>query len=305
MNQNRGNIDFLLGWSCLFVCLIFPVMTIIPGINYLAQIGAVFSVLYFAFRGRFIYLIAGTVGSLLLGIWVFGFSLNLLGHWAIVIIPAIGLGRLLTTGMSSEKSLIISMIIAVLISMALFFIEKDMINQGIDNLTNTAMELVSENGSTPVFFDEFNRIMSIIKRLMPSFLALSAVSQLALAWLGLTYILGRYGEFVPGTGKFIYWKMPYYLIYPLGVVITLRLLGNNTIEIIADNTLLFVGFFYAVFGFSVIEYFLKKIRLSLFMRILFYIGFILLQLPGLIFAAVLGLFDSYFDFRKVRARIIG
>jgi len=41
------------------------------------------------------------------------------------------------------------------------------------------------------------------------------------------------------------------------------------------------------------------------LRVFFYIGLIFLQLPGLILAAVVGFIDSYFDFRKVRARIIG
>jgi len=53
------------------------------------------------------------------------------------------------------------------------------------------------------------------------------------------------------------------------------------------------------------EYYLKKIRLSLFLKVLFYIGIVFLQLPGLLLAALIGIFDSYFDFRKVRARIIG
>ncbi|MFH2037360.1 MAG: DUF2232 domain-containing protein, partial [Candidatus Zixiibacteriota bacterium] len=103
----------------------------------------------------------------------------------------------------------------------------------------------------------------------------------------------------------IYWKMPYYYVYLLGFSIIIRLIGDNSMKIVADNMIFFIGFFYAAFGFALFEFYLKKIKLSRFMRILFYVGFIFLQLPGLIFAAIAGLFDSYFDFRKVRAKIIG
>ncbi|UCD93485.1 MAG: DUF2232 domain-containing protein, partial [Candidatus Zixiibacteriota bacterium] len=112
-------------------------------------------------------------------------------------------------------------------------------------------------------------------------------------------------EFFPSLGNFVHWKMPYYYVYITGALILLRLVGTELIRVFADNGILYIGFFYAVFGFSVIDYYLKKIRLSLFLKILFYIGFVFLQLPGLLLAAMIGLFDSYFDFRRVRARIIG
>jgi len=95
--------------------------------------------------------------------------------------------------------------------------------------------------------------------------------------------------------------MPYNYIYIVGIMILLRLVGTEQLKVLADNVILFMGFFYALFGFSVFEYYLKKIKLSLFLRIVFYIAF----LPGVVFAVLMGLFDSYFDFRKVRAKIIG
>ena len=83
------------------------------------------------------------------------------------------------------------------------------------------------------------------------------------------------------------------------------MVGTDALKMISDNLLFFIGVFYSVFGFSVFEYFLRKIRLTLFLKILFYVGFFFLQLPGLILAAAIGMFDSYFDFRQVKAKILG
>ncbi len=130
---------------------------------------------------------------------------------------------------------------------------------------------------------------------------LAGVGQLFLGWVGLMLLFRVLGRFQPVLIGFSYWKMPYNYIYIVGATILLRLIGNESMRIVADNALLFMGFFYAVFGLSVFEYYLKKIKLSLLFRIIFYIAF----LPGALFAVFVGLFDSYFDFRKVRARIIG
>jgi uncharacterized protein YybS (DUF2232 family) len=124
--------------------------------------------------------------------------------------------------------------------------------------------------------------------------------------IALLYVIFRStGAFIPQFVEFVFWKMPFYFIYPTGLFIFMRLLGTGPIKVAADNCLLFMGVFYAVFGFAVMEYYLRKVRLSLFLRVLFYVGFVFLQVPGLMIAASVGLFDSYFDFRQIRARLIG
>jgi len=95
------------------------------------------------------------------------------------------------------------------------------------------------------------------------------------------------------------------LFYLLGVVLLARLLFNEEVRLVADNLLFMLSFIYAVGGLSLIEHLLRKLKLPLLVKILFYFGLLLMQLPGLIVACLAGLFDSYFDFRRVRAHSLG
>ena len=84
-----------------------------------------------------------------------------------------------------------------------------------------------------------------------------------------------------------------------------RLINADGVKIAADNILLVLSFFYAVCGLALIEHLLRKLQLPTFIKIIFYFGLLLMQVPGMIIASIAGLFDSYFDFRKVRAHTLG
>ena len=301
--------EFHISMAGLFLTMIFLLMYPIPVLGYLVQIGAIFSVIYFAFRRRNLLLGIAGLGSLLIGGFIIGLSPVLVAAWAGIVIPGAVLGRLMAVGGTPSRAFGLGMIFSAGIAVVFFLIEREAIFAGIDDFRKATMLLVSNLDVHAVsrerLIDSFSTLFTIIKRLLPSFMALSAVTQLFLGWVLLIVLLRALGEFFPSLGNFVHWKMPYYYVYVTGALILLRLVGTELIRIFADNGILYVGFFYAVFGFSVIEYYLKKIRLSLFLKILFYIGFVFLQLPGLLLAAMIGLFDSYFDFRRVRARIIG
>jgi hypothetical protein len=302
-------IEPIFNYICLFVLLVFLVASAIPIIGYIIQIAAFFAVIYFAFRGMNLFLTIGSLGSLAAAATMFGFGHVLLVMWGLVVVPGVMLGKLTAAGIPPSKAFIISLLFSTGISLGLFLMEKDLIFQGIEKAKEMVIFFIQnigdESSAGEILVADISGIFATVKRLVPSFMALSGVIQLFLGWLGLILLLRLTGQFFPALSSFIYWKMPYNYIYMIGGLIMVRLFGTQSMKIMADNGILFIGFFYAVFGFSVFEYYLKKIRISPFLRVLFYIGFVFLQLPGLILAALVGLFDSYFDFRKVRARIIG
>lgn len=303
------DVDPYISSGCLFLSLIFLSVSGIPIFGYFVQIGAIFSIILFSFRRMNLLLAIGSVGSIVIASLLLGFSPILLAVWGGVVVPGIVLGKLMAAGSPPSKAFIKAMLFSVALSSVLFWIEKDLIFEGIDNLQKTTALLFSDigaqEGTRSFLMEDVTKVFDVLKRLMPSLMALSGVMQLFLGWMIFILLLRGLSEFSPALGNFVYWKMPYYYVYITGVFILLRLAGTGQIQMLADNVILFLGFFYAVFGLSVFEYYLKKIRLSLFLRILFYVGFVFLQLPGLMLAALVGLFDSYFDFRRVRARIIG
>jgi hypothetical protein len=302
-------IEPIISQFCLFLLLVFMLTAGIPVIGYLMQIAAIMALIFLAVRRRFFLLTAGTVGSLVLAIMLYNFSFTLLGMWGMVVAPAMILGGMIVAGVPPARALLTAIFVSVAVSMTIFWMQKDLIYSAIDNSMEIFVSLLNnigqDNQSGKNLIDEIEAIFRTVKRLMPSLIALSGATQLFLGWVGMILLFRFFDKFLPTLNSFIFWKMPYNFIYVIGAFIVLRLIGGEILAIIADNVLVFLGFFYAVFGFSLFEYYLKKIRLSPFLRILFYIGFIFLQLPGLIGAALVGLFDSYFDFRKVRARIIG
>jgi uncharacterized protein YybS (DUF2232 family) len=306
-------VERYLNFIGLFLLLVFLVVVPIPVAGYLAGMGALASVIFFSFRRRQLLLAAGSIGSIVLASFLYGPSLLLLGLWAAVIIPGTLFGGLLASGIPAGKAFTVGLLASALIAVLMFWMQRDLILQALESFHKwmqsgitaggTAENAVSEssNGMTAVL----NTMIKITRRLLPSLLALSAVMQLFVAAVFLFLLLKSAGGFAPSFGSFIFWKMPFNYIYLIGFFMVMRLVGPSALKIAADNFLLFIGIIYAVFGFSVMEYYLRRIKLSVFLKVVFYFGFVLLYLPGLVLAAAVGIFDSYFDFRQVKAKLIG
>jgi len=299
----------IIGGAGIFLLLVFPIVSGIPLIGYLVQTAAMCAAMFFAYRRLYFLLVPGLIGSLVLSGYLFGLNAILLGMWGVTVLPGAIFGQLLRAGFPTSRTFIIVILLIMVISAGLYWGSRPVITQMLDASHEWAQSLLvtSEDGvvENRALVDAMGSMIAMIKRLMPALMALSAVGQLFVGWVLLVVMLKWLGDFVPGVRGFIFWKMPDYFVFITGVIILLRLVGSETMKIFADNFILFLGFFYAVFGFSVFEYYLKKTRLSVFMRILFYFGILLLQMPGLVMAAAVGFLDSYFDFRKVKARLIG
>ncbi len=74
---------------------------------------------------------------------------------------------------------------------------------------------------------------------------------------------------------------------------------------LSENLLFLLGIVYMVAGFSVIDHYLKKYRIHAALRTAFVVALILSGWFGGLLAAIVGLVDSHFDFRRVRAQQIG
>lgn len=312
MNRATGpipeweNFDRLVVYLGLVITVAFPILSGIPLIGYLAEIMAMYFLIMYTVRNKMLPAAIGSIGSLAFGLGLFGFNGLVLTAWAKVVLPALAFGILMFKGVRFRHAFMAGVAAAALSALALFLAERNLIYQGLDMATEW-MEggLPGLAGDQQNVSEMITQMVTLFKRLLPGTLALSVVLQLFLGWLGVLIYMRGIGEFIPPMVDFYFWKMPEYFIYGIGFFMLARLVGTDPIKIAADNLILFGGLFYAVCGFSLFEYYLKKLRLSLFLRIMFYIGILLLHIPGLILAALVGIFDSYFDFRKVRAKMIG
>ncbi|MFH2035403.1 MAG: hypothetical protein ABIJ45_03290, partial [Candidatus Zixiibacteriota bacterium] len=210
MNQQWNDIETFVSIAGLFILLAFLVLMAVPIVGFLAQIGAVFAVLYLAYRRHYWLLALGSAGSLISGLFLYGYSLPLVGTWAGVVIPALIWGLQIVSGRKPLTGFMIAGGISVLISLVLFYVEKELIFQAIDEFSSFMVKTIqgsdAKSGTGMVLVEEMMRMFSMMKRLVPSFMALSGVLQLFVGWFGLMIFLGYVGEYFPSMGSFIYWK---------------------------------------------------------------------------------------------------
>lgn len=299
----------LMIFSTILLLVNLPLWRFMPVLAYFTQFGAVFSAIYLMYERKYILLTVAGIGSLGLTAIFGGITASMLLLFSITVIPGIILAGLVSNGGSPTKSFSwASLALIVLTSLLVIVWYKDavMFLTELQNMTLAmAKNSMAEGPLLDRARDQFTSLFTYMKAIIPVSMVLMGFVYLLVGWLGLMVWFEYNKRFMPSFGKFIYWKMPAFYVYLFGVCLLIRLFSSGMILEIADNAIIFFILLYSIFGLALIEYFLKKLKLSLFLKVIFYIGIMLSFVPGLILAALAGFFDSYFDFRKVRARIIG
>ena len=310
MNLRRisGPIGGLLG-------ITLPLWIAVPIVSYVAEIILVFLIMVATIEGRAWIPLAGAGAGLILGglpgvmPLPMGFLLPL---WLKAVMPALILGLLMRSGWHAGRSFVAaSLMTAALIGVVYFQAatllnnEIDLMTRSLDGVVTTALSSQGYGAETiSELIDKVQITAELIKRLLPGILVMSGLTQLFVGFLLLERYCTRADRYFPGFGPFIYWKIPDRVLYLLGIVLTARLTLEGT-RVAADNLLFVLAFCYAVGGLALIEHLLRRLQLPIMIKIVFYLGLFLMQVPGLILTSAAGLFDSYFDFRRVRAHTLG
>lgn len=141
-------------------------------------------------------------------------------------------------------------------------------------------------------------------RLSPAALMFTPITQLSVGYLWFLYLGVRDGRLTMQDISFARWKMPWQLSPILIVAIAGRLLGGETLQLIADNLIMIMAIYYCVTGLALVDWFLKLLKLALWFRVLFYIFLTITGLLGFVVVSVLGFIDSFRDFRRNRATLL-
>lgn len=118
-------------------------------------------------------------------------------------------------------------------------------------------------------------------------------------------LVRRKGVFVFGIRDMAMWKLPEWLLFPLAAAAILVLTQAGTATVIGWNVLLLLFLLYSLAGLSLAEYMLRHWKLSTPLKILFYVALFLTQIVAAVVLPLAALFDSRFDFRRVRAKRLG
>lgn len=97
--------------------------------------------------------------------------------------------------------------------------------------------------------------------------------------------------------NFANWRVPFMVTPVLLLAMAFQVVGGGTLKLIGSNMLVILAVYYGVTGLALIEYYLKRLQLSLGMKFMFYLLMFLTQMVGFIMAAFLGFLDSFFHWR--------
>lgn len=147
--------------------------------------------------------------------------------------------------------------------------------------------------------DALQDIRILVARFWPGF---AAASLLVLVWMNVwigNRILERYGSVNFQFGDLSRWSLPEIIVWLVILGAGLALLPYPGPQTAGINLLIFFALAYLFQGLAIVSFYLKKYRFSRFKRILLY-SLIWIQTYMIIIVALVGLFDIWADFRRLK-----
>lgn len=151
---------------------------------------------------------------------------------------------------------------------------------------------------TALIKDHVGQIAALLTHIFP---AVVAVGICLAIWLNLSaarFLFKKHGVPHPDFGDLTCWKAPEKLVWMLIATGGMLLMPVAAVRYAGLNLLILCLFVYLAAGLSIIGYFFKVKRVSLFFRALFYM-LILVQQYVMLLVVALGLFDLWADFRRM------
>ena len=153
--------------------------------------------------------------------------------------------------------------------------------------------------------DTMNRLADKLPYYFPAAILLLIVAMFGVSVLAGNYLVRTVGIFARPISEFSLWKLPEWLVIPLGVAVIMVLTNQSALAIIGWNALLFFAALYSICGLSLVEYILRTRRFPTAAKIAIYLFLFLTQVVAGIVLPLAALLDSKFDFRKIRAKQLG
>jgi hypothetical protein len=248
-----------------------------------------------------------------------GYSLYFAGFWAVLVfLPAAFMSGSIRRGFSAYKAQILALLPA---SMLMMLYLANLGNVATDwkdvlgNMSTLVIDWYREamkalpSSLSPEEVNMFKAFVESLFDLFHRFFAGLVICWAAAMNIAAYYFAGmmirKEGGFCRELRDFVLWKLGVHSMILLAFALVFWVIGIKGTMPFADNLLFILGVSYMVVGLAVIEYYLKRRRIHAALRIAFYVILFLSGWVGGLLAAVLGLVDSHFDFRRVRAQQIG
>jgi len=281
----------------------------LAAVAYVLGIYLYYGIASLAYR-RYAYLLwFGGVGGAVIGYLVTGLDeiWLLICGWSMVFLPGVIMGRMAAEGRRRLTVYLAGAGLAAVFAVALYApkwaelmhmataLGSMLIQDFTSNLqaSGYSAEMVKE------YTAALQKLLDVTIRLTPASLLMSGVAQFSIGYLWFYGSTARSNTEPTPMESFILWKMPFAVTGAVIVGTVLRLIGGETITMVADNLLAVLAIFYCVTGLALIEFYMRRLGLPRFMRILFYLLLFFTQLAGFIVTVLLGFVDGFADWRKV------
>ena len=150
--------------------------------------------------------------------------------------------------------------------------------------------------------------LDIIKQLMrflPALLLISITIIASAAYILTGRAFQREGRYLLKFPRLINWKLDERLLIIFGLALVAALSAHGLLLNLGENAALYIAFLLSLCGFSLIEFHMRQKKLGMFVRLAVYFCLMLFHIYSGILTAILGVIDSHFDFRKLRALRLG
>lgn len=288
-----------------------PLLSILlSGITYILTVYLFYGIARLAyFKYTYLLWISG-IGAFVLGYMFTGINgiWTLLTAWSMIMFASIITGRLTLKEWPQLKIYLVAATTIVLFSIMMYYtylidyisFSTELVNSILADL-KTYLEISNSSAAeTSEFMAQATRLFNMTARIGPALIILSYVMQFSLGYFMFVHFTGKYELKKSLLPSFIYWKMPFAGMIVLLLAIPMRLFADEPLVLIADNIIVFMTVFYSITGLAIMEFYLRKFKMTKFMRVLFYLMLFFSQLIGFLVAALLGFIDSFTDWRKAQ-----
>ncbi len=255
---------------------------------------------------------AGTVTALIAGYFVSGLSNTwlLLTGWGMLLLAGAATGQLIRAGYLSGQVYVIGAAVVIVFfglqSMPMWSEFHKAAPQFAEAFVEQSEQFLLGLGYSPETIrsnlDQSKRAFDVLIRLFPAATVLGALLQFSIGYLAFVLWVDRRERSRDCYVPIVFWKVPFGFTPVLVFAVLTRLLGGESLRMVADNVLAILATYYCVAGLALIEYYLKKFRVSKLLKVFFYILLFLTQMAGFFVVALVGFVDSFADWRKIQAQ---
>ena len=145
-------------------------------------------------------------------------------------------------------------------------------------------------------------ILAVVRILFKLAPAILAGVTLLLAWLNLLVVRvltpALAPQSVPYLGRLNTFRAPFWMVWVLIGAAVVTMLAPGRLSWLGQNVLVLVGVVYFFQGLAVVAHFFERKRVPRFIRVIAYV-FLVVELRLALLLALAGLFDTWFNFRRL------